>query len=102
MILRVLAEARREAVEAAVWYDRQRSGLGDQLLGEIERALERIEIAPERFAIWEPYDGAEEFRRCLLKRFPYVVIFEHRPEEVLVVAISHVRRRPNYWLDRLK
>ncbi len=101
-MLRVLAEARREAVEAAAWYDQQRSGLGDKLLDEIESTLERIERAPESFAVWEPYDGAEEFRRCILKRFPYVVIFEHRPHEILVVGISQVRRRPNYWLDRLK
>ncbi|HUY87564.1 MAG TPA: type II toxin-antitoxin system RelE/ParE family toxin [Pirellulales bacterium] len=100
-MLCVLAEARAEAVEAAAWYDRQRNGLGAQLLDEIEQALHRIENAPQSFATWEPYHGPEEFRRCVLTRFPYVVIFMHRPPEVVVVAISHARRRPMYWLNRL-
>ena len=100
-MLRILAEARAEAVEAAAWYDRQRSGLGAQLFDEIERSLERIEHAPDSFSTWEPYNGPEDFRRCVLKKFPYVVIFTHRPQVVLVVAISHARRRPMYWLDRL-
>ncbi|HVC92425.1 MAG TPA: type II toxin-antitoxin system RelE/ParE family toxin [Pirellulales bacterium] len=100
-MLRILEEAHAEAVEAAAWYDRQRSGLGAELLDEVEQALERIEMAPESFATWEPYDGPEEFRRCVLKRFPYVLIFMHRPPEVVVVAISHARRRPMYWLERL-
>jgi hypothetical protein len=100
-MLRILAEARAEAVEAAAWYESRSNGLGAELLDEVEKALQRIEMAPQSFATWEPYDGPEEFRRCILKRFPYVVIFMHRPTEVVVVAISHARRRPAYWLERL-
>ena len=29
------------------------------------------------------------------------LIFACRPEAVLIVAISHARRRPLYWLERL-
>ncbi|HEY3964253.1 MAG TPA: type II toxin-antitoxin system RelE/ParE family toxin [Planctomycetaceae bacterium] len=101
MILRVLAEARLEAVEAAAWYDHRKSGLGDRLLDEIEGVLSRILTDPESLPIWEPAVGLDEIRRCVLKRFPYVVIFVCRPKEVVVVAISHARRRPRYWVTRL-
>jgi hypothetical protein len=100
-MLRILAEARAEAVEAAAWYDSQRFGLGDRLLNEIEKALNRIDGAPRSFARWEPYDGVDEIRRCVIKRFPYVVIFLCRTEETVVVAIAHARRRPDYWVHRL-
>ena len=100
-MLRILPEARAEAVEAAAWYDRHQDGLGGEFLDEIEQALRRIQNSPESFSAWEPYEGPEDFRRCLVKRFPYILIFAHRPQEDVVVAISHVRRRPMYWRDRL-
>jgi toxin ParE1/3/4 len=100
-MLRVLAEARAEAIEAAAWYDCQKFGLGDKLLDEIKQALERVEIDPHSFPLWELSSGPHEIRRCVLKRFPYVVIFTCRPDETTVVAISHGRRRPDYWSRRL-
>ena len=98
---RVLAEERAEAIEAAAWYDREKFGLGDQLLGEIERALDRIESDPQGFPLLELPSGTHEIRRCVLKRFPYLVLFTIRSEETTVIAISHGRRRPSYWRDRL-
>jgi hypothetical protein len=100
-MLRVLAEARAEAIEAAAWYDREKFGLGDHLLDEIEQALKRIESDPQSFPLWELSSGPHEIRRCVLKRFAYVVLFTCRPDETAVVAISHGRRRPYYWRERL-
>ncbi|MBI3839319.1 MAG: type II toxin-antitoxin system RelE/ParE family toxin [Planctomycetia bacterium] len=97
----VLPVAELEGVEAAVWYDDRRLGLGDEFLDELGQVLERIQAAPASFASLEGYFGQHDVRRCLLKRFPYAVIFRWRPEEVLIVAVGHVRRRPFYWLDRL-
>jgi plasmid stabilization system protein ParE len=97
----VLPVAELEGIEAAIWYDDQRLGLGDEFLDELAQGLERIQAEPASFAALEHYSGQHDVRRCLLKRFPYVVIFRRRPEEVLIVAVGHVRRRPLYWLDRL-
>ncbi|MBS0266888.1 MAG: hypothetical protein JSS02_33485 [Planctomycetes bacterium] len=60
MTLRVVAEARQEAVAAAAWYDRQKSGLGDRFLDEIEQILQRIETDPESLPLWESSFGGEE------------------------------------------
>lgn len=98
MILRILQVAE---LEAAIWYETQRQQLGDEFLVELDAAIKRIHNEPGSFAALESYSGPGDVRRCLLKRFPYVVVFLNRPEEVLVVAISHVRRRPFYWLERL-
>ena len=40
------------------------------------------------------------FRRKLLRRFPFQLIYEVTAEEVLLVAVAHLRRRPGYWRDR--
>jgi len=97
----VLPEAELEAAEAVIWYDDQRLGLGDDFLVELKQAFDRIGSGPDELPLLESYAGPHDVRRCMLKRFPYLVIFACRPAEVLVVAISHARRRPLYWLDRL-
>jgi toxin ParE1/3/4 len=99
--LRVLPQARQEAVEAAAWYDRKRSGLGDHFLDEVDQTLASIEESPESFPRWAPYKGSHEIRCHRLARFPYAVIFACRKDETVVVAVGHARRHPLYWLARL-
>jgi hypothetical protein len=100
-MLRVLAEARAEAIEAAVWYDREKFGLGGELLDEIELALARIDSDPQAFPRWEFASGLHDVRRCVLKRFPYVVVFTIRADDATVIAVSQGRRHPSYWRNRL-
>lgn len=98
----VLPAAELEAAEAALWYDDQRQGLGDEFLDELKAAFQKIAKSPEQSPKFEHYAGGEEVRRYLMKRFPYLVVFVCRPSGLAVIAICHVRRRPDYWLDRLK
>jgi plasmid stabilization system protein ParE len=101
LTFRVLAAAELEVIEAAVWYDEQRPNLGDEFLQQLADALHRIRTDPLLFARLEQLAGHEDVRRCLLIRFPYLVIYRYRPEETLIVAVSHVRRKPFYWLERV-
>jgi plasmid stabilization system protein ParE len=97
----MLSVAELEAAAAACWYDDQRPGLGDEFFIELQNVFERIIAMPRSQSPLEQYSGPHEVRRCRLDRFPYVVIFRYRSDEVLVVAVSHARRRPFYWLERL-
>ena len=94
----VLPEAEEELREAVRWYESRRGGLGLELLGTVERALQRIIEAPEQFPVWP---AAPRWRRCLIERFPYSVVFEARPEGIEVIAFAHGKRRPGYWRRRL-
>jgi plasmid stabilization system protein ParE len=98
---KILPAADVESLEAAAWYDDQRLGLGDDFLTELDRVYERVRASPGSCSLLESYPGPHEVRRCLLRRFPYVVIFLSRPDEIIVLAVSHVRRRPLGWLERL-
>jgi len=93
-----LPAAELDAADAAVWYDDQRFGLGDEFLDELKDVLGRVQQAPEQAPRLEHYAGRRDVRRYLLKRFPYIVVFVCQPHEVIVVAVSHARRRPLYWL----
>jgi len=42
-----------------------------------------------------------DLRKCLLSRFPYMVIYAPLPDEVLVLAVGHQHRQPGYWRDCL-
>lgn len=62
-------------------------------MAEVDRAVERIEEAPRR---WPPYLAGT--RRYLLRRFPFFIAFRESGEGVQVVAVTHARRRPGYWV----
>lgn len=34
--------------------------------------------------------------------FSYTLVFLELKEDIRVIAVAHLRRRPGYWLDRLK
>lgn len=100
MTVRLLEEAETEAQEAARWYEERQTGLGQQFLDALTHALEIIERQPQAFSRISTSDANREVRRCVLQRFPYLIFYEVRVEEVLVIAVAHARRRPNYWQHR--
>ena len=91
MKVRLAARAARDLEEAVGRYEREIPGLGAALLEEVTAAIGFISEHPEASAIW-PH-APREARRCILRRFPYGLIYESRGE-VVVVAIAHQRRRP--------
>lgn len=92
----VLTPAREEFLEAVAFYEGEARGLGAEFIDEFERALELIATNPHLGSYFEA--GS---RRKLLRRFPFQIIYEVGPDELLVVAIAHLSRRPGYWQDRL-
>lgn len=94
--VRIRAEAEAELSAAAAWYESKLPGLGVDFVAVVEEALERIGRNPEQYAQWR---DDRSYRRCVLRRFPYVVFFTAANESILVMAVAHARRRPGYWLD---
>lgn len=101
MNVRILSVAEAEAAAAALRYEERQAGLGDHYLTELEHALDRIRRDPRLLGLVENYTGRHELRRCLLHRFPYIIVFLIEADEAVVVAVSDGRRRPFYWLERL-
>ncbi len=100
MKVRLLAEAQAEASEAACWYDDRQVGLGEEFVEALAKRLAEIEEHPDRFSRLETIRTTREIRRTLVRRFPYNVIYEVLPDEVIVLAIAHTSRRPRYWIKR--
>ena len=41
-------------------------------------------------------------RWVMLRSFPIKLVYTVRDEVLLLVAVFHARRRPGYWLERLR
>lgn len=97
MKIRFLDVAQEELDEAVEYYHAQSPGLGDQFLLEILSTIERISQFPNA---WHPY--TDHSRRCQTRRFPYGIAYQILESEILIVAVAHLHRRPDYWSDRIK
>jgi toxin ParE2 len=95
--VRFLETAELELDEAIHWYEAQVPGLGNAFLLEVLSAAERVARFPEA---WHRLD--HDMRRCRLSRFPYGLIYTVDDGDILVLAVAHLHRRPDYWRDRLK
>ena len=98
MKITFLKPAEQELSEAVEYYETQSPGLGFELFEEVWNAIERISQHPEA---WQPL--SQRARRCQVKRFPYGVVYQFRKKanEILIVAIAHLHRKPNYWHTRI-
>lgn len=95
MNVRLLAPAAAEVDEAVAWYDAQAPGLGRRFIDEMVTARKRI---AERPYAWHPLgDGVRRFR---LGRFPYGLIYVVEADEIVVLAVAHMHRKPHYWRQR--
>lgn len=95
MKISLLPLAQAELDEAFSWYEEQAVGLGYEFLDEFDQSVRLIASFPEAFEQIE-----DDVRRCLVNRFPYGVIYGIDCEEIVVIAVAHLKREPNYWIDR--
>jgi hypothetical protein len=99
---RFFAEALAEYEDAVVYYEMREEGLGARLIQEFDEAVALALEFPGAFAIVEGAPPVYELRSVMLRSFPIKLIYTVRDEALLLVAVFHARRRPGYWLERLK
>ena len=95
MTVRFLAIAAQEYQDAFDHYESVVENLGEDFKEAVVEALGRIQDFPNAWQKVSP-----RTRRCRLARFPYGVVYQRRKQEILVVAIMHLRREPEYWVSR--
>ena len=92
---RYLSPAAEEMVEASQFYELRSVGLGVDFLDDVQRVVDTLRTQP---LLGEDIEGG--LRKAVLHRFPFTIIYSPEPEEILIVAVAHQRRRPGYWEDR--
>jgi toxin ParE1/3/4 len=96
LIIREQAEA--DIAEAALWYQEQRAGLGDEFLLDIQDAIGRAAAHPCQYPRLR---HKPEVRRILAARFPYRIFFIRRPDAVVIFRVLHGARHDREWKMRL-
>jgi len=85
-----------EIKAAYTWYQDKAAGLGDDFIHELESSFGAIVELPQT---WPKFK--KNFRRFLLSRFPFSVIYRQQGAKIFVVAVMHQSKKPNYWLQRI-
>jgi len=99
--VRLHPSASADLTAAGDGYELQVPGLGFDLVEEFERALDTVTERPATWPYWPGVGEGFGVRRFLLARFPFAIAFIAEADEVVVLALAHLRRRPGYWLGRL-
>lgn len=89
------------AVEAELreiqrYYEDRCPGLGVQFLDEFERQVLALAATPERWMV-----VTADIRRCLMRRFPYLIYFRRAgADSIRITLVKHQRRHPQFGRDR--
>ena len=93
--VRFLSPAEREIAQAAQYYNSKVPNLGTEFLREVKYAVKRLEADPE---VAQAVRG--DVRRWLIRRFPFGILYRVDPEEIIILAVMHLARQPDYWRGR--
>jgi hypothetical protein len=93
---RFAAFAQSQYLEAHRWYEALQAGLGEQFSDQVNEAIKRMESNPGQFKI-----AAKQYRRALLKRFPYEMFFEFDDDHIIVYSVFHTSQNPRRWEAQL-
>jgi cytochrome P450 len=88
-------QAGAEMIDAAAYYESQQRDLGKRFLASVRNAIDNIVINPRLYPV-----VYLDVRRCLTKTFPFGVLFRILPDQIVVVAVMHLHRHPDYWKNR--
>jgi plasmid stabilization system protein ParE len=101
MNYRFFALARWDLYDAADWYDARVPGLGDEFTNEVEAKVQDIVRMPRLYPRVEPRKRGREIRQALVRRFPYLVIYEVTATEVVIFAVVYARSSNRKWRRRI-
>jgi plasmid stabilization system protein ParE len=96
MVLDFLPEAAAEVECVTGDYEARVPGLGVRFREEVETVTAAILQHP---LLWRERPG--HYRRVNLPGFPYYIAYILRGEQILVVAVAHANRHPDYWKNRV-
>lgn len=97
MILRLHRLAVAEIDHEVDYYEAKQAGLGAELEDEIDAVLELISRFPQAAPPWK---DRFDRRVAVLDRFPFTLPYQIARQEIVVLALAHTSRRPNYWARR--
>lgn len=98
----VLREAADEAEAAAIHYENEAPGLGQQFQQAFHDSLLLLAEDVVPLTAISATLTSKHVRRLVMRRFPFSLVVRQASNDLFeVVAVAHHSRRPHYWLNRL-
>ena len=88
-------DAEKEFFAAIEYYEECQPGLGLNFSEEVYATIKRICRPPHA---WTAIDS--KTKRCLTNRFPYGILYRIADDQVRIMAVMNLHRRPGYWKTR--
>ena len=92
-----LSAAGKDLNQAVAYYRRQSPVVARDFFDEIQRVSALLQDFPKASPTVRG-----EVRRKVLRRFPFSILYMIDGERVVVIAVMHHHRRPDYWHERVK
>ena len=90
----------REALEefdaAAAHYASISPAVGQRFYDVIDRLIAQASASPGTYRFIR-----KPARRHFSREFPYGIIYVERPDDIWIIAVIPLRRKPHYWTHRL-
>ena len=85
----IMPVAQLDIWEIIDWYEIQNEGVGIRFSEEVNRLLLKIAKSPTFYSYYK-----EDFRRAIVKNFPYLIIFKVIENEVFIISVMFGGRNP--------
>jgi plasmid stabilization system protein ParE len=92
----ITAETRDDLDEAYAWYEARRAGKGEDFLLRVNACISAICRTPEMHNV-----VFGNYRRALVRKFPYSMIYDYEDDAVTVYGVFHTSRDQENWRRRL-
>lgn len=79
------------------WYEAQQRGLGKAFKLAVQLATAQVHRSPSRFRV-----AFDPFRRVLVRRFPFEILYTFDDELVVVHLVFHTSQDTSKWRERLR
>jgi plasmid stabilization system protein ParE len=89
-------EAVAEADQAFDWYADHGLHVAMEFKAALHELLDQICLMPGRFPRY-----VFNTQKAVFRKYPYLIVFRERKDDIQVVAVAHGRRRFGYWAPRL-
>jgi len=94
--VRFLPAARSEFLESLRYYRSRSPRVAREFLESIRESIATILQFPEAAPVLRG-----PIRRRIVRRFPFSLLYSIENAAVLIVAVMHHHRHPDYWVNRV-
>lgn len=91
-------EAESDVYKCYVWYEKQKTGLGEEFLRVLDAAEKAILSNPKTYRI----RYKKKVRAFVVDRFPYLILYIVNGDDIDVISVFNTNQHPKRWKKRVK